>query len=950
MSSDDPDLTEDELASLLGARPATHVDAHGLDDDATATKREGLEAERPRRAEAAREGRLARGTTVGRYVVIDVLGAGGMGVVYSAYDPELDRKLAIKLLQARPASGSSSQGDQAWLLREAQALARLSHPNVVAVHDVGTLPGDRVFVAIELVEGVTLRQWVKVRRTWREVRRVLLDAGRGLAAAHAAGLVHRDFKPENVLVGNDGRVRVMDFGLARLSSDEAVAPRISDLSIDTRSPLSESLTIAGTAVGTPAYMAPEIFEGLPASARSDQFSFGVTLYEALFRMRPYDKQALTLPRVAGLAPRQPPKSDVPPRLQRIAMRAVAIAPDERYGSMDALLAELSIDPTAARRRAAVAASVIATVGILLAAAVTVTSNATPSEALLCKDAERHLTGVWDSKAKQTIKAAFDKTTRPFKHRALTSVMETLDRYANDWTTAVTESCEATRIRGEQSEEVQSLRRDCFDQRLEELGALARLLGEANDALVDKASTAALNLEPLKRCADVAALKAPAQPTAEIRPRLEKPRVRLADAKAGLLAGNFGRAINASEESAAAAKAIPFDPLLAESKLVLGLALIQVGNGDDALAALSEAAWAALRGKRDDIAAAAALYAALATAENLNKTTEAQFWLELGTAVGKRLGGERDRALELTRLELEGVVAGNRGDLIAATAAHEQALALSIKIHGREGTIVARHEQLLGATFSRAGDYARARPHYEHGLELMLKLLGPDHPDVALLLSGLASAYHYTGAIEKSHDAFSRALAIRERVFGANSPVLIPTLNNLAELLLDESDHVRGIPVIERAKAITEKTVGRGHPYNIIVTATLGEMLLLANRIDEARAPLDESVKLAERTRSPYLAAALTARARLARIDKKWTESAAMDTRAIALLEKSAGKDAPEMWKPLTGLALAKIALKQPGAARPLLERALAIGEKVRLPANMLEPTRAALAGLRDGFH
>src|SRR5437763_1115036 len=201
---------------------------------------------------------LDRGATVGRYVVLDRIGAGGMGVVYAAYDPELDRRVAIKLL--RPDRFSSEAG-RLRLLREAQALARLTHPNVVAVYDAGTF-GDRVFVAMELVEGETLRQWLgEGPRSWREVLDRFLPAGRGLAAAHAAGLVHRDFKPENVLLGRDGRVRVMDFGLARV---EEHAQESTALPMMVRALTEESvprplgpLTQEGRVLGTPNYMSPE---------------------------------------------------------------------------------------------------------------------------------------------------------------------------------------------------------------------------------------------------------------------------------------------------------------------------------------------------------------------------------------------------------------------------------------------------------------------------------------------------------------------------------------------------------------------------------------------------------------------------------------------------------------------------------------------------------------------
>src|SRR4051812_11478197 len=260
--------------------------------------------------------RLARGSSVGRYLILDVIGEGGMGVVYAAFDPELDRRVAVKLLQARPTAVAGSKGAQAWLVREAQALARLSHPNVIEVYDVGTLPGERVFVAMELVAGVTLRDWLKQPRDWRDVLAALRGAGAGLAAAHAAGLVHRDFKPGNVLVSAvDGRARLMDFGLARMDFGHArlpaeavqapAAPRGSDANIKLRGPLHDSLTITGSVVGTPAYMAPEICDGRLADPRSDQFAFGVTLYEALYRMRPFSEQQLAADRTAPPMPRDP---------------------------------------------------------------------------------------------------------------------------------------------------------------------------------------------------------------------------------------------------------------------------------------------------------------------------------------------------------------------------------------------------------------------------------------------------------------------------------------------------------------------------------------------------------------------------------------------------------------------------------------------------------------------
>jgi serine/threonine protein kinase len=221
---------------------------------------------------------LARGAAVGRYVILSRLGGGGMGVVYAAYDPDLDRKVAIKLLRPGRRTDAASEG-RARLMREAQAMARLDHPNVVGVLDVGTFE-DQVFIAMELVDGLSLMHWMRQGHRWRDVRERFIQAGRGLAAAHAAGIVHRDFKPDNVVIGKDGRARVLDFGLARAAKSEAdteeTAGPDGDVSVRSGSgSLERTLTQTGSLLGTPSYMSPEQWTSQPADAKSDQFSFCV---------------------------------------------------------------------------------------------------------------------------------------------------------------------------------------------------------------------------------------------------------------------------------------------------------------------------------------------------------------------------------------------------------------------------------------------------------------------------------------------------------------------------------------------------------------------------------------------------------------------------------------------------------------------------------------------------
>ncbi len=302
---------------------------------------------------------LEAGHPVGRYTISAVVGSGGMGVVYAAHDPGLDRTVALKVLRTdRDVEGSDHW--QARLLREAQSMARLSHPNVVAVHDVGRF-GSQVFVAMELVRGQTLRRWLGEHpRSPTEILAAFAQAGEGLVAAHAAGLVHRDFKPDNVLVGTDGRVRVTDFGLARPSQSDERSPSASGAS--------PFVTRTGAFAGTPAYMAPEQLLGGRTDARTDQFSFCVALYEALYGSRPFEGgtiEDLTTSVVHGAPRPPPPRPEVPESVRRAILRGLSGGPENRFGSMEELLEALEVSvaaPLRRRRRLAAAALALAAVG------------------------------------------------------------------------------------------------------------------------------------------------------------------------------------------------------------------------------------------------------------------------------------------------------------------------------------------------------------------------------------------------------------------------------------------------------------------------------------------------------------------------------------------------------------------------------------------------------------
>ncbi|HET9620153.1 MAG TPA: serine/threonine-protein kinase, partial [Kofleriaceae bacterium] len=338
---------------------------------------------------------------MGSFVLLERLGSGGMGVVFAAFDEKLERKVAIKLVAAH---GNDDHGRQR-LLREAQAQARLSHPNVVTIYEVNTLPEGGLFIAMELVKGQTLREWQSDdARPWADVVALYAAAGHGLAAAHRVGIVHRDFKPDNVLLGDDGRVRVADFGLAFAAEGTPAPPVSSGGGATASGRKGPVLTAAGAVVGTPGYMAPEQFAGGAVDARSDQFAFCAALYEALHRERPFADYAFAgLPSLADApAPRRAEPDPAYPRwLWDVVMRGLAVDPAARFASMDDLLVELTRNRQRRRRRV-VAALAGLTALIAAAATASAVTRQTPAPCPLASD---ELTGVWDEAVRHRAEAA-----------------------------------------------------------------------------------------------------------------------------------------------------------------------------------------------------------------------------------------------------------------------------------------------------------------------------------------------------------------------------------------------------------------------------------------------------------------------------------------------------------------------------------------------------------------
>src|SRR6185312_10351941 len=626
---------------------------------------------------------LARGASIGRYVVLGLVGRGGMGEVYAAYDPELDRKVAVKLLRVKAGNGVSLTEGRQRTLREAQAIARLSHPNVVVVFDVGTFE-EKVFIAMEFVDGNTVTYWLEQKpRTWREILNVFIAAGRGLIAAHEKGLVHRDFKPDNVMVGKDCQVRVMDFGLARqmgakpVKQERArpVTPSRGSVPIGSGTlPIEQGtlvlntsehtngsggmqtsvsglfdarLTRTGAMMGTPAYMAPEQFFGAATDARTDQFSFCVSLYEALYGERPFAGKKLselTANVVQGTVREARAGPKVPFVVREILLRGGRSAAAERYPTLGELLEALGRDPRVARRKWAVWAAVVM-LPIVVGLGV---RQMLVEQRAVCDGAAERLAAAWEIRApdqpegprQAQIHAAFLRTGKSYAADVYETISHALTGYAQSWARMYKENCEATQIRHEQSAEVLDLRTSCLQERFAGFHALTDVFADANGEVVENAVNAANQLSTLDQCADVPTLRAIVRPPndAATIARVSEMRQRLAQTKARFDAGRWKETLKEIPALVAQARSVGYQPLVAESLALSGNLYLSSSDPQSAEKALVEAYRLADASRHDEVRAEVATRLVFVLGDQEGRLDEALKWSDTASAVLQRLGG------------------------------------------------------------------------------------------------------------------------------------------------------------------------------------------------------------------------------------------------------------------------------------------------------------------------
>lgn len=778
---------------------------------------------------------VAVGSSVGRYRVVEILGMGGMGIVYLSHDPQLDRKVAVKVIRPR---GRDDAEQSNRLLREARAMAKLSHPNVIAVHDVGTW-NEQVFVAMEYVDGGTLKGWMKgVERTWKTVAPTLIAAGRGLAAAHDAGLVHRDFKPDNVLLSDKGRVFVTDFGLARWSviteASEAAAHTLDgEPAESTDGAHLHELTKSGAFVGTPAYMAPEQFSRAKVGPACDQFAFCVVLWEALFGARPFE--ARTLAALAHAVCETPtptiPSSPILPRRVRAALlRGLAKNPENRFPSMQALLSALG--PIAGRRASWGIAAGLGAVAIPLSVLALQTSEPATSAAMACSD----LTGlreVWNADTAARLATTFEGSGLRTAPAIADNVRTRLDSYAQAWSEQEQSICRAV-AKAELDPDRAALQRQCLGRARIVTRGVIEGLTEADSKMVRRATETIAALPNVEACTDDAQLsaeQAPIPPPAiAARVATIRDAALLADAEHRL--GRFSEGLAIIAPHVEEATALGFRALQAEVHYARGRLLVNMAREDEAADAFEQAELHGLASRYNSVVAKALILHIYAKARQ--RTPWAQVEPLIKRAEAALDGTALPEPVRSTLYTNAAIAAYYADDLPKAIELGEQGLAMTPR-DVDPLRWAATNESLI--TFKRlAGDIEDVIPRLKDVIEVSERELGPTHPDLTESHRSLANAYKQLERYDEARTAANTALSLIAETHGSDHFSYGGTLSTLSGIEGAAERYDEALEFAKRSSAVLEAA---GESTQI-PDAQQAEWLIALDRPAEA-APLVEAL-------------------------------------------------------------------------------------------------------------
>lgn len=720
-----------------------------------------------------------------------------MGVVYRAYDPKLSREVALKVLIGDRIDTRGTEASTR-LVREAQAMARLSHPNVLPVFDVEDT-GRELFLTMEYVPGQDLRAWlVQAKRAWPEVIAVFRAAGAGLAAAHASGLVHRDFKPANVLLdARDGRVRVTDFGLARAMSGAVSVPSVSD---DAFAPtdtdvLDSDLTADGTMLGTPAYMAPELLDGLRADAISDQYSFCVALFEALYGHRPRTAAWRVVTQGTGTSVEIPAGSDVPAWIGRVIERGLAIDRTARFGDMNDLLSALSRDPRQRRRRVVIGGAIVAA-SIASVAGLVSPSDRCPRDVALIDD-------VWSKGKQMAIRQEFGEYGDGAA--AWDRLAGHVDDYARAWFDQRVDACRAVQVRRDQSPRLFDRRMACLDRRWIALERTIDVIAEDPAAVRHKAAEMVANLPRVASCGDREYLEAQVTPPedAAVVEAVVHARGELARVDALATAGRLDEATTVVDDLIARTDDWHYGPLSAELLRQRGELERLGGDKNRAAELLADAYFVALQHSHYEEALASATGLVFVHASLLRQPEVALQWARHGRA-------------------------------LVAKAGHDPAAEAAL-------------DERIGLAHAMAGRLDEAERELWRALERRERALGPDHVLLGNSHLNIGWLLGQRGEIDECAAETEAALWIWEASLGADNPRLLPVVTNLLAELTELGRHEDAVTYLDWVFALLDQAEGTTGYMGAYAHGNAATLLEALDRADEASTHYAEAMRRFEIT-------------------------------------------------------------------------------------------------------
>ncbi len=779
---------------------------------------------------------IASARSLGRYQILSVVGEGGMGQVYAAYDPKLDRRVALKLLRT---VGVATHRHR--LNREARALARLSHPNVVTVHEVDEHDG-RLLVAMEYVQGQTLKDWMAANppqggTTWlAEALELLLQAGQGLAAAHEAQLVHRDFKPANVLVGTDGRVRVADFGLARsVFDDNTLEEPSGSPSTGPHSLAAEDATRTGVVVGTPAYMAPEQADGKPLDGRSDQYSFCLVSWELLFGVRPR-RGALT----------RPQKSAIPEGVEKVLRRGLAKRPSARFREMKDLLAALSAQlgalrgrpPSSLRRRGL---WVVTTAALLGGGLWGVQKWTTARRVRACETQGDSIDALWNEDSRTAVVDALEGTKLGTAIPIAESVTPWLDERAESWREQATAACLNTQVENIWTQSESDAASWCLEHDWFDLQTLLEELSVADETVAQNATQAAATFSPPGHCLTPEALRAPI-PQRGIFQRFDFYETLRAQSKISTLVatGKYDAALAVAETALRDAEALGWLPLTASVRVHYAQVLDKLGRGPDVASAAEEAFVEASRSGAWAVAADAAIVSADAMDW---KRSEGRIWLMVAEAASFHAGDPLDLR-EAERSSVEARAYARDGQHDAALRLHRKALEIYETALGSRSFDAATAHDETGQVLLAQGSYKDALDHMNRSIDIKKTLLGESHPSAARTLGNIGATYAEFGNVESGIKIITEALRIQVETLGENHIITLGTRANLGATYFNAGNIDRAISILEDVVELVSKH-HKGHPRLVSHLNALATSYYVIGRFEEATPLFEKALAIAD---------------------------------------------------------------------------------------------------------